>query len=97
MAATSSLLANPDQSRESQHELLEIADQEARRLRELIDDTVEVGRLDSAKIEVDAEPANVADIVREVIAAMRNADGDGACDPSRVRRSAGGDRPRHCH
>jgi signal transduction histidine kinase len=75
MAATSSLLANPDQSRESQHELLEIADQEARRLRELIDDTVEVGRLDSAKIEVDAEPANVADIVREVIAAM-NADGD---------------------
>jgi signal transduction histidine kinase len=75
MAATSSLLANPDQPRESRHELLEIADQEARRLRELIDDTVEVGRLDSANIQVDAEPANVADIVREVIAAM-NSDGN---------------------
>ncbi len=71
IAATTSLLADPDQSRESRNELLKIADQEATHLRELIDDAVEMGRLDGAQIEVQFEPSNVAEIVREVVAAMQ--------------------------
>ena len=70
MAATTSLLADPDQPGESRHELLKIADQEVKHLKELIDDAVEMGRLDSANIEVQIEPSNVAEIVREVVAAM---------------------------
>ena len=71
LAATSSLLSEPDQPRESRVELLRVADEEAKRLQELIDDAVEMGRLDSADIEVQVEPSNVAEIVREVVAAMR--------------------------
>jgi len=70
-AATSSLLSEPDQPPETRAELLRIADEEARRLQELIDDAVEMGRLDSENIEVQVEPSNVAEIVREVVAAMR--------------------------
>jgi two-component system, OmpR family, sensor histidine kinase KdpD len=70
MAATTSLLAHPDQPRESRQELLKIADQEVKHLKELIEDAVEMGRLDSGNIEVQIEPSNVAEIVREVVAAM---------------------------
>jgi two-component system sensor histidine kinase KdpD len=71
MAATSSLLAEPDQPRESRTELARIADEEAKHLRELIDDAVEMGRLDGNHIQVQAEPSDVADIVRDVVASMR--------------------------
>jgi two-component system sensor histidine kinase KdpD len=71
MAATTSLLSDPDQPRESRLELLSIASEEAKRLQGLIDDAVEMGRLDSEHIEVQTEPANVADIAREVVAGMR--------------------------
>ena len=71
MAATTSLLANPDQPRESREELVKIADEEAKHLKDLIDDAVEMGRLDSANIEVQMEPSSVAEIVREVVAGMR--------------------------
>ncbi len=70
MAATTSLLADLDQPRETRAEMLRIADQEAKRLNELIDDAVEMGRLDSSNIEVRAEPSNVGEIVREVVGAM---------------------------
>ena len=72
MAATSALLANPDQPAESKTELLKIADEEAKHLKELIDDAVEMGRLDTADIRVHTEPSNVGEIVREVVASMRN-------------------------
>jgi two-component system, OmpR family, sensor histidine kinase KdpD len=72
MAATTSLLANPDQPAESRAELLKIADEEANRLKELIDDTVEMGRLDTADIRVHTELSDVGAIVREVVASMRN-------------------------
>ena len=71
MAATTSLRADPDQPRESRAELVRIADEEAKHLKELIDDAVEMGRLDSANIRVQIEPSNVGEIVREVVAAMR--------------------------
>ena len=69
--ATTSLLASPDQPPASRTELLKIADEEAEHLNELIDNAVEMARLDSSHIEVRLESSNVADIVREVAAAMQ--------------------------
>jgi two-component system sensor histidine kinase KdpD len=66
MAATTSLRADPDQPRETRTELIRIADEEAKHLKELIDDAVEMGRLDNANIAVQTEPSNVGEIVREV-------------------------------
>ncbi len=72
MAATTSLLANPDQPAESRAELLKIADEEANHLKDLIDDTVEMGRLDTSNIRVHTELSDVGAIVREAVASMRN-------------------------
>jgi two-component system, OmpR family, sensor histidine kinase KdpD len=72
MAATTALLANPDQPAESRAELVKIADEETKRLNELIDDAVEMGRLDTDNIPVHAQPSNIDEIVREVVASMRN-------------------------
>jgi len=72
LAATSSLRADPAQPAESKAELIKIADEEARRLSELIDDAVEIGRLDTANILVQTEPSNIGEIVREVVASMRH-------------------------
>jgi two-component system, OmpR family, sensor histidine kinase KdpD len=72
MAATSSLRDNPDQPPETKQELIKIADEEARHLQELIDDALEMGRLDTANIPVYIEPANVGEIVREVVGSMQS-------------------------
>ncbi len=71
IAATSALLDNPNQDVHSRGELLQIADEEAHRLKDLIDDSIEMGRLDTAGIRVQAEPANLVDIVHEVVASMK--------------------------
>ena len=70
MAATTSLLANPDQPLESRMELVRIADEEAKRLKELIDDSIEVARLNTANIQVHREPSDIGDIVRDVVSTM---------------------------
>ena len=72
IAATSALLANPDQPAEAKAEVIKIADEEAKHLRTLIDDTLEMARLDTANIPVNAESSNVNEIVRDVVASMRN-------------------------
>ena len=71
IAATSALLDNPEQPAGSRAELLRIADEEAHHLQELIDDAVEMARLDTTDIRVQAEPADIGEIVRGVIASMR--------------------------
>jgi two-component system sensor histidine kinase KdpD len=71
IAATSALLDNPEQAQASRIELLKIADEEAHHLKELIDDTVDMGRLDATDIRVNAEPTKVEELVREVAASMR--------------------------
>ena len=71
MAATSSLRADPNQPVESRVELVRSADEAAHQLKELINDAVEMGRLDNANIELLVEPSNLEDIVREVVAAMQ--------------------------
>jgi two-component system sensor histidine kinase KdpD len=72
MAALSSLRDDPHQPAERTAELVKIADEEAKRLNELIDDSVEMGRLDTADIRVHTEPAAITEIVQEVVASMSN-------------------------
>ena len=69
--ATTSLLADPNQPTETRTELLNIADEEADRLKDLIDDAVEMARVDTANIDVHLELSNLEDIVREVVASMK--------------------------
>jgi two-component system sensor histidine kinase KdpD len=71
MAATTSLLSNLDQPRETRAELIRIADEETKRLKELIDDSVEMGRLVGSNIKIQIEPSNVGQIVRELVASMQ--------------------------
>ena len=70
-AATTGLLANPDKLEESQIELLNIADEDADHLKELIDDTVDMARLDAAQIEINPEISDILENVHEVVHSMR--------------------------
>jgi two-component system, OmpR family, sensor histidine kinase KdpD len=70
-AATTSLLANPNVPTESRKEQLTIADEEAEHLRELIDDAIEMARLDTTRIELHPEMGNLNDTLEDVVASMR--------------------------
>jgi len=70
-AATTSLLASTQDLPDSKVELLRIADEEADRLHHLIDDAIEMARLDSAHIEVHLETGREDEIVREVVTSMQ--------------------------
>jgi two-component system, OmpR family, sensor histidine kinase KdpD len=70
-AATTSLLANPNVPTESRQEQLTIADEEAEHLRELIDDAIEMARLDTTRIELHPEMGNLNDTLEDVLASMR--------------------------
>ncbi len=71
-AATTSLLADPDQPSQSRRELLTIADEEADHLKELIDNSVDMARLDIAHIDVELEALDLAKAVNEVVASMHS-------------------------
>jgi len=85
-AATTSLLSTPGQSEESRRELLSIADEEADHLKELIDNAVEMARLDAAQIDIQAKLSDLGEIVRDVVASRQIAiDGrrmEILCDPA---------------
>jgi two-component system sensor histidine kinase KdpD len=70
-AATTLLLAGPDQTQENRTELLKIADEEAQHLGNLIDDTVSIARLDTGKIKVNPELSDITEVVDEVIQSLR--------------------------
>lgn len=70
-AATTALLADPNRPLESRTETLRIADEEADHLKELIDDTLDMARLDSANIRIQPELSNIGEIVGQVVASMR--------------------------
>ena len=70
-AATTGLLANLDPLEKSQIELLHIADEEAEHLKELIDDTVAMARLDTTHIEINPEISDILEIVHDVVHSMR--------------------------
>jgi len=69
-AATTSLLSSPDQPMESRTELLEVADEEARHLQALIDDAVEMARLESDHIQVRRELTEPKDLIDDVVASL---------------------------
>ena len=70
-AATTALLADPGQSGESRCELLTIADEEAEHLKELIDDAIEMARLDNAQIDLNLEMSDPDEVVRQAVASMQ--------------------------
>jgi two-component system, OmpR family, sensor histidine kinase KdpD len=70
-AATTSLLANPNVPMESRQEQLRIADEEAEHLRELIDDAIEMARLDTTRIELHPEIGNLNNTLEDVVTSMR--------------------------
>jgi len=71
-AATTSLLASPDEPKDSRQEQLTIADEEAEHLRKLIDDAVEMARLDTTHIDVHPQISNVQKIIQETVASMQS-------------------------
>jgi two-component system sensor histidine kinase KdpD len=70
-AATTSLLADPNQPLDSRTELLKIADEESDHLQDLVDNAADMARLDIAQIDIQPELSDVGQIVREVVASMR--------------------------
>ena len=70
--ATTSLLANLDVPAARRLEQLTIADEEAEHLRELIDDAIEMARLDTTRIEIHPEIANLNDTLQDVLASMHS-------------------------
>jgi two-component system, OmpR family, sensor histidine kinase KdpD len=70
-AATTSLLANPQTPAANRTEQLAIANEEAEHLQELIDDAIEMGRLDTARIEIHPELASLDDTLKEVVSSMQ--------------------------
>lgn len=71
-AATTSLLTHPAASAETREALLQVADEEADHLRQLIDDAVDMARLDAAQLDMNTEPINPAELIEEVIAPLRS-------------------------
>jgi len=69
-AATTALLDIPGQPPESRTELLRVADEEADRLRELIDRSLEMARVESGQFEIHKEPVAVRALVAEVVASF---------------------------
>lgn len=71
-AATTSLISNPDQPAESRMELTRIAVEETEHLQRLIENTVEMARLDTARIDVRREAADPKEIVGDVVATLQH-------------------------
>jgi two-component system sensor histidine kinase KdpD len=69
-AATTSLLSSPDQPLASRTELLEVADEEAQHLQSLIDDAVEMARLESNHIQVRRELTDPKELIESVVASL---------------------------
>ena len=70
-AATTSLLSSPDQPAASRTELLEVADEEAQHLQQLIDDAVDMARLESNEhMQLRREPTDPRELVQEVLASL---------------------------
>ncbi len=72
-AATTSLLSSPDQPLESRTELLEVADEEARHLQALIDDAIDMARLESDnnnQIKLRRELTDPKELVEDVVASL---------------------------
>ncbi len=72
-AATTSLRSNPEQPAATRAELIEIADEETEHLQTLIDDAIEMARLDTSHIEIQPVLYDLCAVVREEVTSMRAA------------------------
>ncbi len=85
-AATTSILSAPQQPESTKAELVRIADEEADHLKDLIENALELARLDEAHIDIRAERSDLGAAVHEVVASMHTAiDGRDVrvdCDPA---------------
>lgn len=83
-AATTALLADPSHPPKNATQMLQIADEEAAHLEELIDNALDSVRLDAQRIELKLVRAGIGAAVRQVIASMQTSIGDRrvefACD-----------------
>ena len=70
-AATTSLLANSELPTANRTEQLAIANEEAEHLQELIDDAIEMARLDTTHIEIHPELASLEETLRELLSSMQ--------------------------
>ena len=70
-AVTTALLDGPDRSLADRTELLKVADEEAERLRQLIDDSLDMARLTTQQIEIHREITDAKNLVRELVASLR--------------------------
>jgi len=75
-AATSALLADPDSGLSQAKPLLQIADEEAANLEELIDNALDMAQLDGDRIRVDLEISNLDELVGGVVASMKTKAGE---------------------
>lgn len=75
-AATTALLSNPGATAEGRHELLKVADEEAVRLEELIDDALELAMVEEGRGQIRPEPTDLARLIGELVASLP-ASGDG--------------------
>lgn len=69
-AATTSLRADPDQPVAARNELISIADEEAGRLQALIDDSLEMARLDTAQTNLRLELADLERVVEDTVSTV---------------------------
>src|SRR5277367_854257 len=73
-AATTSLLSSPNQPLESRTELLQVADEEAQRLQQLIDDAVDMARIESDHnnhVTLRRELTDPNELIRDVVASLQ--------------------------
>ncbi len=70
-AATTALLAMPEAFPRNSLEIIKIADEETDRLKELVDETVEMSRLEMDRVMIDLEPTSISELIEEVVHAMR--------------------------
>jgi two-component system, OmpR family, sensor histidine kinase KdpD len=71
-AATTALLAHPDEKPSNAARMLRIADEEASHLEELIENALDMARLDSSHIELEVEASSLRETVDEILAAMNS-------------------------
>ena len=70
-AATTALLSTPDLFSESNLEMIQIADEEADRVKELVDETVEMSRLEMDRVSMELESSNICELIQELTHSMQ--------------------------
>ena len=71
--AVTSLLFQPELTEEHRRELLSVIDEESNRLNHLIEEALEMARLDAGEIELEREPTPIGKVIEAATQAMKTA------------------------